>query len=79
MTIRGENFDVDQRYTDLKAIGGGAYGVVTSAHDKARDKHHSCCGQFHSSTQITGQKVAIKKIGNGAYLALLPSLNLPVI
>ena len=33
-TIRGDDFDVDQRYTALKPIGGGAYGVVCSADDK---------------------------------------------
>lgn len=41
------NFEIDERYTPIKAIGKGAYGVVCSA-----------------KMAPTGEKVAIKKIGN---------------
>lgn len=41
------NFEIDEKYVPIKAIGKGAYGVVCSADNKA-----------------TGEKVAIKKIGN---------------
>ena len=41
------NFEIDQHYQPIKAIGKGAYGVVCSAKNLQ-----------------TGEKVAIKKIGN---------------
>lgn len=41
------DFEIDEQYTPIKAIGKGAYGVVCSA----KNAH-------------TGEKVAIKKIGN---------------
>eukprot|EP00882_Tetradesmus_deserticola_P013921 GHRQ01014787.1.p1 GENE.GHRQ01014787.1~~GHRQ01014787.1.p1 ORF type:complete len:274 (+),score=76.38 GHRQ01014787.1:655-1476(+) len=41
------NFEIDQQYTPIKAIGKGAYGVVCSA-----------------KNALTGETVAIKKIGN---------------
>lgn len=40
-------FEIDERYTPIKAIGKGAYGVVCSA-----------------KNATTGEKIAIKKIGN---------------
>mmetsp|Transcript_9247 Transcript_9247/g.23117 ORF Transcript_9247/g.23117 Transcript_9247/m.23117 type:complete len:383 (-) Transcript_9247:679-1827(-) len=44
-TILGTNFECPERYTLIRPIGKGAYGVVCSAQDN-----------------ITGEKVAIKKI-----------------
>lgn len=41
------NFEIDQHYQPIKAIGKGAYGVVCSA-----------------KNMVSGEKVAIKKIGN---------------
>jgi mitogen-activated protein kinase 1/3 len=41
------NFEIDEKYQPIKAIGKGAYGVVCSA-----------------KNLVTGEKVAIKKIGN---------------
>jgi serine/threonine protein kinase len=41
------NFEIDEKYVPIKAIGKGAYGVVCSA-----------------KQLVTGEKVAIKKIGN---------------
>ena len=40
-------FEIDTRYTNLKEIGSGSYGLVCSADD-----------------QITGKRVAIKKVAN---------------
>jgi serine/threonine protein kinase len=40
-------FEIDEKYQPIKAIGKGAYGVVCSA-----------------KNQLTGEKVAIKKISN---------------
>jgi serine/threonine protein kinase len=40
-------FEIDEKYQPIKAIGKGAYGVVCSA-----------------KNQVTGEKVAIKKISN---------------
>ena len=40
------NFEIDEKYLPIKAIGKGAYGVVCSA-----------------KNQQTGEKIAIKKIG----------------
>lgn len=31
--LAGTTFKVDRRYTDLKAIGQGSYGIVASAVD----------------------------------------------
>lgn len=41
------DFEIDEQYTPIKAIGKGAYGVVCSAKNSQ-----------------SGEKVAIKKIGN---------------
>jgi len=43
----GTTFEVDSRYSFIRSIGHGAYGVVVSAHDKKGEK---------------GEKVAIKKV-----------------
>jgi len=43
----GTNFEVDSRYSFIRSIGHGAYGVVVSANDRKGDK---------------GEKVAIKKV-----------------
>jgi len=41
-TIRGTNFDVGTRYTDLKWIGEGAYGMVCSATDTQTPNQERC-------------------------------------
>ena len=48
--VKKIDFEIPTRYTDLKFLGGGSYGVVCSAFDAQREgtKHH---------------KVAIKRIG----------------
>ena len=33
-TLAGNVFEVDVRYTNLKPVGGGSYGLVCSANDK---------------------------------------------
>ena len=51
VTVRGQNFDVGPRYTDLQYIGEGAYGMVVSAIDNSVTDPNS-----------KDRKVAIKKI-----------------
>lgn len=46
-SISGTVFEVDVRYTNLRAVGSGSYGLVCAADDT-----------------ITGNKVAIKKVGS---------------
>jgi serine/threonine protein kinase len=36
--LAGNDFEVDVRYTDLKPVGGGSYGLVCSAHDMVTGK-----------------------------------------
>lgn len=48
--VKDQEFDVDERYTKLKYIGGGAYGFVAAAYDTVRQAvgrltfHPRCAG-----------------------------------
>lgn len=79
VTIAGSTFVVDKRYTIVKSIGHGAYGVVwcaaapaTAAALPAPPRSapaavaHSARGPLRSAADDTrmGKKVAVKKIAN---------------
>ena len=36
ISVSREVFEVETRYTNLKAVGGGSYGIVCSAEDSVR-------------------------------------------
>jgi hypothetical protein len=44
--IGGTTFTIDRKYTDLKLIGKGSYGVVCSALDISDERKVGLCNQF---------------------------------